>query len=50
MSPDYKHIGRRIKEVRVLRGISQAELAELIDMSAAYISHMETAKKHVCIF
>jgi len=38
-------IGRRIKESRMRQHISQTKLAERIDMSVSYISHIETAKK-----
>jgi len=46
MSANYKLIGLRIKEARLQKLMSQAELAERIDMSVSYISHIETAKKH----
>jgi len=49
MSPNYKHIGQRIKEIRSLQRMSQAELAEQIDMSVSYISHIETAKKRASL-
>ena len=45
MSLNYTHIGLRIREIRTLKHISQAELAEEIDMSVSYISHVETAMK-----
>ena len=45
MSVNYTHIGLRIREIRTLKHISQAELAEEIDMSVSYISHVETALK-----
>ena len=45
MSVNFKHIGRRIKELRVQKSMSQAELAEQIDMSVPYISLIENAAK-----
>ena len=45
MSLNYKLIGRRIKEARSQKQMSQAELAEQTDMSASYISLIETGKK-----
>ena len=45
MEINFKLIGRRIKEFRSMKHISQAELAERIDMSVPYISHIETATK-----
>lgn len=45
MSLNYKLIGRRVKEARRQKQISQAELAERIDTSVSYISHIETGKK-----
>ena len=49
MSLNYKLIGQRLKESRIQRRISQAELAERIDMSVSYISHIETAKKQASL-
>ncbi|MCL2547308.1 MAG: helix-turn-helix domain-containing protein [Oscillospiraceae bacterium] len=45
MSLNFKLIGRRIKGARKLKQMSQAELAEQINMSVPYISHIETATK-----
>lgn len=45
MQINFKHIGRRIKEIRITKGMSQAELAEQIEMSVPYISLIETATK-----
>lgn len=43
---DYKLIGIRIKEFRNLRGLTQNQLAELLDISNVYVSRLErgTAK------
>jgi transcriptional regulator with XRE-family HTH domain len=45
MAVNYKLIGRRIQEIRKYNEISQAELAEYTDLSAPYISHIETGLK-----
>jgi len=45
MSLNFELIGRRVKEVRMLKRMTQAELAEQTRMSVAYISHIETARK-----
>lgn len=42
-------IGRRVKESRLWKGISQADLAEQINMSVSYISRIETAKKQASL-
>lgn len=42
---DYKLIGMRVKEVRKHLRITQAQLAEMTDLSISYISHIETAQK-----
>lgn len=49
MLPDYIIIGRRIREFRMCEKITQASLAEQIDMSPTYISHVETGKKKVSL-
>jgi transcriptional regulator with XRE-family HTH domain len=45
MLPIYKIIGQRIKDIRMKKQMTQAALAEKIDMSATYMSHIETGKK-----
>ena len=42
---NYPRIGRRIQEIRKMRKMSQADLAEYTNMSVSYISHIETAIK-----
>jgi transcriptional regulator with XRE-family HTH domain len=49
MSVNFEIIGRRIKESRVNNQMSQANLAERVDMSVTYISHIETAKKQASL-
>ena len=44
-SVNHRQIGYRIKEVRELNHISQAQLAEMTDLSVSYISHIENAKR-----
>ena len=38
-----------MKEIRLQRKISQAVLAEWINRSVTYVSHIETAKKHASL-
>ncbi len=49
MSVNFKIIGIRVKESRIHNQMSQADLAERIDMSVTYISHIETAKKQASL-
>lgn len=42
---DFSLIGMRVKEVRKSHNITQAQLAEMTDLSVSYISHIETAHK-----
>lgn len=49
MPVNYKFIGIRIRELRTHNNLTQAELAELIDMSVTYISHIERANKHASL-
>ncbi len=39
---DYHDIGRRIRAARIDKGITQEQLAELIDVGTTHISHIET--------
>lgn len=42
---DAQKVGRRIQEVRKSRGLTQAELAEMVDLSTKYISNVECGFK-----
>lgn len=45
MQINYILLGQRIRAFRTKKGITQMELAERIDRSAAYMSYVETAYK-----
>ena len=49
MSINFVLIGMRIKDLRNRKRMSQAALAEYIDMSATFISHIEAAKKQASL-
>lgn len=49
MELNYKRIGYRIKTVRKKRCISQEILAEQVNLSTPYISHIERAVKHASL-
>lgn len=42
-------IGERVKQARIARGLSQAELAEILGLSDAYISKLETGKNAMSV-
>ena len=45
MAVDAQKVGRRIQEVRKSRGLTQAELAQTLDLSTKYISNIECGFK-----
>lgn len=45
MALNYERIGKRIQQLRKMKKLSQADLAERTGMSVSYISHIETAIK-----
>ncbi len=49
MPVNFKAIGKRLKEIRKREGLSQASLAEKADLSAQYVSQIETAKKRASL-
>lgn len=44
---DYSLLGARIRNCRKGRGMSQARLAELLDVSVNYVGQIELAERHV---
>ncbi len=47
MSLDYKLMGERLKKARIKKGYTQESLAEILKVSVAYISRIETGKAHL---
>jgi transcriptional regulator with XRE-family HTH domain len=45
MLVDAQKVGRRIQEVRKSRGLTQAELSQMVDLSTKYISNIECGFK-----
>jgi len=39
---DYKRLGKRLKEERLKKGLTQEQVAELTNLSSVFISHIET--------
>ncbi len=38
------HLINSVKKIRVVKGLSQARLAHLLDVSTGYIGHVESSK------
>ena len=47
MALDYKLIGDRLKKARIEKGYTQEKLSEMINVSVAYLSRIETGKTHI---
>ena len=47
MTINYQRIGKKIRELRIKRKLSQETLAELCNVSSSYISYIETGKKRL---
>lgn len=47
MALDYKLMGERLKKARIQKGFTQEHIAEIMKVSVAYISRIETGKTHV---
>lgn len=45
MTLNYLVIGKQIKRIRTEHHLSQAQLAEMIDLSSGYLSYIETGTK-----
>ena len=46
---DYEKIGQRIRDLRISKGLTQAELSEIVDCSNNHLSHIETAQCKVSL-
>lgn len=49
MSINYIRLGQNIQSLRIRRGFSQADLAEMAEISAPYMSNIETGIKQVSL-
>lgn len=47
MTINYKQLGKKIKNFRLEKRLSQEKLAELCDLSTSYISYIETGKRKI---
>lgn len=47
MAVDFSIIGKRIKETRKKKGLTQEKLVEKMGVSIAYLSKVETGKIHI---
>ena len=47
MSIDYSVIGKRLKQARLAKNMTQEELAEKIDISVAFLSRVERGNSHI---
>lgn len=46
---NYKEIGKRIKEKRILKGLTQQKVAEQLQISEEYTSKIETGKTKISL-
>lgn len=44
---DRQALGEQIRRIRVLRGFTQEQVAEMIDRSEAHLSHIESGKSNI---
>lgn len=49
MTVNYQDIGKRIKQARLNRDLTQEKLAEMIGISIAHMSNIETANTHLSL-
>ena len=49
MSIDYKVIGKRIQKQRKVKGITQEQLAEILNLSVMSVSNIENARTRVSL-
>ena len=47
MALDYKPIGERLKKARIQKGYTQEKLSEMINVSIAYLSRLETGATRI---
>jgi len=47
---NYKLLGKRIKETRKRKGLTQEMLAEKIDISPSFMSYIENGSKHQSLY
>lgn len=47
MALDYKLMGERLKKARLQKGYTQEKLSEILNISIAYLSRIETGATHI---
>lgn len=46
---DYRDMGRKVRSLRKARGLTQERLAELLDISASFLGHIERGTRTTSI-
>ena len=46
---DFESIGRKVKQIRLRKGVSQEQLAEAVGVGVTHISHLETGSGTVSL-
>lgn len=46
---DYEKVGKRIRDLRISKGMTQAELSAVVECSNNHLSHIETAQCKVSL-
>lgn len=46
---DYRDMGRKVRSLRKTRGLTQERLAELLDISASFLGHIERGTRTASI-
>jgi transcriptional regulator with XRE-family HTH domain len=49
MSSTAGRFGKRLRQLRIARGLSQVEMAHQFGIDRGHISEMESGKKNVCL-
>ncbi len=49
MSIDYITVGKKIRSIRMRKGLSQLQLSEMVEVSPPYISYIENGVKNASI-
>ena len=45
----YRTIGKNVKKYRLLKGISQEKLSEILDVNSKFIGHVERFERYVSL-
>ncbi len=45
----YEQIGKKVRQYRIIRGLTQEQLSDILGLNDKYIGHIERCERHISV-